>query len=204
MKTFLELVKSWGPLGALLLTFIDGLGLPNPGGPDYLVLFLAYANPKTASLSAAMAVLGSLTGTYCLYVLARKGGEKYLEKRAHGARARKFRHWFHRYGLVTVFIPALVPMVPLPMKAFVLCAGALGVRPLPFLATIAAGRIPRYFGLAYLGAQLGENSTTWLRDHAREFALAGLALLVFLFLLVRLTARFRVPAQDKLDANHVL
>jgi uncharacterized membrane protein YdjX (TVP38/TMEM64 family) len=203
VKAILEILKSWGPLGALVLSFIDGLGVPNPGGPDYLVLFLAYARPETAYLSAALTVAGSLSGTFCLFLLARKGGQKYLEKRAHSERALRFRRWFRQYGLATVFIPALIPMIPLPMKVFVLCAGALGVRPLPFLAALAAGRIPRYFGLAYLGAQLGENSTAWLKAHAREFALAALALVLFLYLLIKLAARFHKPTHDTLNTDHV-
>ena len=90
----------------------------------------------------------------------------------------KFRAWFQRYGLVTVFIPALVPMVPLPMKVFVLCAGALAVSPWTFLAVVAAGKVPRMFGLAYLGKSLGENSTQWLKDHRWHFVVGAVVLFI--------------------------
>ncbi len=72
-----------------------------------------------------------------------------------------------------------------------ICAGALGVRPLPFLAVILAARIPRYFGLAWLGYQLGEHSMTWLRAHAWHLAGFALALCLLGAVLVRLAERLR-------------
>lgn len=189
MSSALELLKTWGPLGALLIALIDGIGLPNPGGPDYLILFLAWTHPQSAWLSAALATAGALAGSLGLFWMARKGGERYLEQKARGPRAMKFRGWFQRYGLVTVFIPALVPVIPLPMKAFVILAGALGVRPLVFLAVMAAGKIPRFFFFAWLGKSLGEHSAQWLKDHRWHFLLAALLLAAVLFLLVRLSGR---------------
>ncbi len=185
MNSFLEMLKAWGPAGAFLVALIDGIGLPNPGGPDYLVLFLAWKQPHTAMLSGWLAVAGALIGTMTLFWIARKGGQKYLDRHASGPRAMRFRSWFGRYGLVTVFIPALVPVIPLPMKVFVISAGALAVNPVVFLLVMAAGKIPRYLGLAYLGRQLGEHSTQWLKDHRWQFALGALGLFVFLFLLVK-------------------
>ncbi|MBI4890188.1 MAG: VTT domain-containing protein [Acidobacteria bacterium] len=190
MTQFLELLKAWGPLGAFIVAVIDSAGLPNPGGPDYLLLFLAWKQPGSAYLSALVCVVGAIGGSFFLYSLARRGGQKYLDAKASGPRAMRFRQWFDRYGLVTVFIPALVPVVPLPMKVFVLSAGALGVSPLAFLAVMAAGKIPRFFGLAYLGRSLGEHSTDWLKAHKLHFALGAVALMVFLFLLVRISERF--------------
>ncbi len=63
--------------------------------------------------------------------------------------------WFQKYGLVTVFVPALVPLPFLPFKAFAACAGAMGVSRWRFLGVLAVGRILRYLGLAYLGVKLG-------------------------------------------------
>ncbi|MGC4054309.1 MAG: VTT domain-containing protein [Paludibaculum sp.] len=185
MSGFLNFLKALGPMGAFLVALVDGIGLPNPGGPDYLVIFLAWTRPDTAYASGLLAVLGALIGSLVLFWVARKGGERYLNERASGQRAMKFRRWFARYGLVTVFIPALVPVIPLPMKVFVLSAGALGVSPLVFLLVMAAGKLPRYLGLAYLGKELGEHSTQWLKDHRWHFALASVALVAFLFLLVK-------------------
>jgi membrane protein DedA with SNARE-associated domain len=199
MNAFLEMLKAWGPVGVLIVAFVDGIGLPNPGGPDYLLLFLAWKQPQSAYLSAFLCLIGALMGTFGLFWIARKGGRRYLDAKASGPRAMKFRAWFQRYGLVTVFIPALMPMIPLPMKVFVLCAGALGVNPMTFLAVVTVGKIPRFFGLAYLGKSLGENSTQWLKDHRWHFALGALALGVFLFLLVKLADRLHARRRVTLE-----
>jgi membrane protein DedA with SNARE-associated domain len=191
MNHFLELLRAWGPLGAFVVALIDGAGLPNPGGPDYLLLFLAWKHPESAYWTALLTAAGALAGSSILYSVARKGGRKYLDSHASGPRAMRFRQWFDRYGLVTVFIPALVPVVPLPMKVFVLSAGALGVNPLAFLAVMAAGRLPRCFGLAYLGRSLGEHSTAWLKDHKWHFAIGAVALVALLWVLVEATDRIR-------------
>ncbi len=103
----------------------------------------------------------------------------------------KFRGWFGRYGLLTVFIPALVPFVPLPLKVFVLSAGALGVRPVSFLLVILAARIPRYFSLAYLGRELGEHSLEWFGSHKWHLLIGALGLFGVLYAAARLVDRGR-------------
>jgi uncharacterized membrane protein YdjX (TVP38/TMEM64 family) len=195
MSDFLELLKTWGALGACVVALIDGAGLPNPGGTDYLLLFLGWKHPDSAYLYAFAAIAGSLVGMMFLFWLARKGGQKYLERRASGPRAMRFRRWFDRYGLVTVFIPALVPFVPLPMKVFVLSAGALGVRPQAFLLTVALGRIPRYFGLAWVAQSLSDDPAGWINAHKWDFALLAFGLVVFSFALVKIAERFRAARQ---------
>lgn len=157
-----------------------------------LLVALAVIDPAAAYRAAVVAIAGSAVGCLVLFYIARKGGQLYLDKYTPAGRTRKFRQWFLEYGLVTVFIPALVP-IPLPTKVFVISAGALGIRPLPFLAVILAARIPRYFGLAYLGSQLGENSAAWLRGHAWHLGAVALGLFAFLLLLVKLARRFRKP-----------
>jgi len=199
MNEFLETLKALGPLGVLIVAFIDGIGLPNPGGPDYLLLFLAWKQPQNAYLSAFLCLIGALTGTFGLFWIARKGGQRYLDAHASGPRALKFRAWFKRYGLVTVFIPALIPMVPLPMKVFVICAGAFAVNPATFFAVVAAAKTPRMFGLAYLGKSLGENSTQWLKDHRWHFAAGALLLALFLFVLVKLADRYHTRRDVTLE-----
>jgi membrane protein YqaA with SNARE-associated domain len=184
VKKLAQTLIAWGPLGVLILAAIDSAGLPLPGGVDALLLTVSVLEPEKAYWSALLAVIGSLGGSLFLYWLARKGGQVYLEKRTQSARARRFREWFGRYGLITVFVPAFLP-IPLPMKAFVLSAGALGVRPLTFALVVLAARIPRYLGLAWLGRQLGENSEAWLKQHAWHISLFALVLTAALFLIVK-------------------
>ncbi len=173
-----------------LLAALDSAGIPIPGGVDALLVVLAAAAPAGAYFGAAAAIVGSAIGSMFLFYLARKGGERYLEARTASGRAARFRIWFQRYGLLTVFIPGILP-VPLPLKVFVLSAGALGVRPAAFLAVILAARVPRYLGLAYLGAKVGENSLEYLKQHAWHLAAIAAALFAVLYLALRVADRIR-------------
>jgi uncharacterized membrane protein YdjX (TVP38/TMEM64 family) len=184
MKSIAQILLAWGLPGILLIGIIDGAGLPNPSGPDIALGLYASQRPENAYLAAALAVIGSLIGSTFFFLLARKGGEMYLERYTVSARGQRWRRWFQQYGLITVFIPALIPL-PMPLKLTIGCAGALGISIRSFLAVLAAARIPRYFAIAYLGRKLGEESTEYFDAHKWDLVLITLGLFVFAFLLVK-------------------
>jgi membrane protein DedA with SNARE-associated domain len=181
-------LQTFGPPGVFAMAVLDSAGIPLPTGVDAVVVLTAITNPGLAWLTAFLAVVGSAIGCMLLFYVARKGGQAYLERHAHSPRALQFRSWFGHYGLLTVFIPVLVP-IPLPVKVFVLSAGALGVRPRSFLLTVLAARIPRYFGLAWLGMRLGQDSMPWLRSHVWHLVGFSAVLFVALFLAIRWRGR---------------
>src|SRR5258708_427040 len=150
MRHFRDGLISWGPLGGVLSAVVESAGIPNPGGTDALLLILAIARPEQAMLCAALAAVGSLIGSAIFYEITRKGGERFLAKYTTSPTGHKFRNWYERYGLISVFIPALVPIPVLPFKVFAACAGVMCVPRLRFFAVLAAARLPRYFALAYL------------------------------------------------------
>ena len=181
MRELTQKLISWGPAGVFLLAVLDSAGIPLPGGVDALLIAVAVVQPDSAYWSAALAIIGSIIGSLVLFYLARRGGQKYLDRHTTTGRARRMREWYREYGLLTVFVPALVP-IPLPLKLFVICSGALNIGLVPFTLTLLAARIPRYFGLAWLGASLGSGALDYLRQHV--WALLALAVLLFLLLIV--------------------
>jgi membrane protein YqaA with SNARE-associated domain len=192
-------LEAWGLAGVLLIAALDSAGIPLPAGVDALLVALAVVSPHDAFAAALLATAGSVAGNLALFLAARKGGEAWLEKRTPSGRARRFRDWFRRYGLITVFVPAVVPVVPLPMKVFVISAGALGVRVRSFLLTVLAARVPRYVAMAWLGTQLGRGTTAWLEAHLPYLAMGAVLLFVALFLAVRyaeLRSRRRMAAVE--------
>jgi len=182
MHAFRDLLVSWGPLGIFVLAVVESAGIPNPGGTDALLLVLTIARPSDAVLCAVLAIAGSLIGSLIFYEITRKGGDRFLARYTGSGRGAKLAAWFQRYGMVTVFIAALLPIPILPFKVFAACAGAMGVRRARYFLVLAAARIPRYSGLSYLGAQLGENSSAWLKSHG--WHLLGFAVILFLALSV--------------------
>src|SRR6185312_3115856 len=134
--------------------------------------------------------VGSLIGNIGLFSASRGGSQRWVKAvPEQPANPGRFRAWFRRYGLVTVFIPALFPIIPLPLKVFVISAGVFQTSIGRFVAVILLARFLRYFGLAFIGIQLGENAEYFLRHNA--FAICGVALGVALalLLLIRLNDR---------------
>jgi len=193
MRSLIAAIVSWGPAGLLFLATLDSAGVPIPGGVDALLVFLAARTPTKFYLLALLASAGSLLGSYILFVPARKGGQVYLDRHTLKPRGAKLRGWFQHYGLLTVFVPAILP-IPLPMKVFVVCAGALGVGTAPFLLTVAAARIPRYLALGYLGVSMGENASVYIKEHIWHLMGIAVCLFLFLLLLVKMSDRYRKVA----------
>jgi membrane protein YqaA with SNARE-associated domain len=191
-----DILVSWGPWGLFLLAALENAGPPTPGGTDWVLLFLAAARPADMLLLAGVATVGALIGSAVFFEITRKGGEEFLTKYTQTGRGAKFRGWFQHYGLVTVFISALVPLPILPFKIFAACAGAMGVTRQRFMLVLALARMPRYLALAYLGAQLGGNALGWLGGHF--WPLLGLAAVLgaALYGLVRWTDRTRRLAPE--------
>ena len=184
LKHLTEVLIAWGPVGILLLAILDSSGVPVAGVFDALIVVIAVERPSVAWLCAGLAVAGSTLGNVILFMAARRGGRRFMEKAAPGGRGAKFRDWFARYGLITVFVPSLMP-IPMPLKLFVISAGVLGTSFVQFLMVILSSRVVRYFGLAWLGVTLGTGSTGFLKSHAWAFGLGAVLLFVALYSFVR-------------------
>lgn len=178
-----DILIAWGPAGILLLSILDSSGVPVAGVFDALLILVAVQRPSVAWICAGLAVVGSAVGNTMLYWAARKGGSAFMSKAAPEGRAAKFRNWFRRYGMVTVFIPALIP-IPMPLKLFVISAGVTGTALIEFVGVVLLARILRYFGEAWLGVTLGRESTTFLKTHAWNFIEGAVVLFLVLYGLI--------------------
>jgi membrane protein YqaA with SNARE-associated domain len=194
LESVSEALIAWGPPGVLLLAALDSGGIPMPVGVDLLIVAVAFRDLASGLLAGALATLGSALGCLFLFRLGRKGGEAYVDRKLKGhAGAARFRRWYERYGLLTVFVPVLTP-APLPTKIFVLLAGAMNAPRWSFLATVVAGRSIRYVGLAWLGGTLGSSPSQFLRDHGWLMAAGAVVLFAILALLIKLLGGRRAEA----------
>lgn len=173
---------AYGPLGVLVIGFIDSLGIPLPA-MDILLIVIGVKAPDRAYRAAFMAVLGSLAGNLVLFLGSRHGVRRFV-KIAQGE-PQRFRRWFARYGLLTVFIPAVVPLLPLPLKVFVITAGVLHISTGRFVAVILLARALRYFLVAYLAVRLGAGAQTFLLDNKWTLAGGVVVAVAAVFLLMR-------------------
>ena len=194
-RHYLDVLLTWGPYGLLLLSSLDSIGLPIVGGVDALLIAIATQHPQQAYIAAICAVGGSLAGSLILFSIARKGGEVLLERYISGGMGRRLHLWFQRYGLTTVFVPALSPL-PLPMKVPVFCAGALDVRLKYFVAVVLSARLIRYFALAYLAQRYGSQTGKYLLQHGLALGLSALGLAAAVTLALRLYQRHRAKVGE--------
>lgn len=191
-RNLTSLLAALGLPGILLLAALDS-SIPVAGILDVSVIAMAAEKPDLAWICAALAVAGSTAGTLTLFWAARRGGRRFMEKAAPEGKAARFRTWFQRYGLVTVFVPAFLP-IPMPMKLFVISAGVMGTSTGQFATVVVIGRILRYFGEAWLGVTLGRESASFLRTHALHFIAGAIALFLLLYGFIRLRDLRRHPA----------
>jgi membrane protein DedA with SNARE-associated domain len=199
LKTIADALIAFGPAGVLLIGFIDSLGVPLPAALDALLIGVAIQTPQFAALAAGLAVVGSISGNYLLFRAARYGSGwlvKEVKDKEGGAdtRGEKFRQWFARYGLLTVFIPAVVPFVPLPLKVFVISAGAIRTPSGRFLAVVLLARALRYFGLIWLAVRLGQDARGFLTHNAWNLVAALLTMALALVIVIRWYDRRRAEA----------
>jgi membrane protein YqaA with SNARE-associated domain len=171
---------AWGPAGILLLSILDSSGVPVAGVFDALLILIAVQRPGVAWWCAGLAVIGSTTGNTILFLTARRGGRRLMSGAAPEGKGGRFREWFRRYGMVTVFVPTLVP-IPMPLKVFVISAGLLGTSFPEFVSVVLVARVIRYFGEAWLGIRLGTGSAAFLKAHAVDFVLGAALLFAALY-----------------------
>lgn len=175
-----------------MLATLDSAGIPVVGGVDALLITIATRDPADAYTGAICAILGSLAGSIVLFAIARKGGEVLLARYISSRRGARLHAWFERYGLVTVFLPAVSPL-PLPMKVPVFCAGALQVRWSYFISVVLSARTIRYFALAYLGRHYGRETVHFLLSHLPFVIAVAAALALLSVLMLRFMDRDETP-----------
>ena len=166
-----------GALGFLPLGLLDSSIIPLPGSMDVLTIVLAARSPELWWYYAVMATIGSVLGGFVTYRLARKGGEKSLEKRLPAKSMKKIVKLFERWGFAAIAIPALLPP-PMPLVPFLLAAGAMKYSAKKFLLAMALGRIARYSILAYLAARYGRKMLPFLMQHGHPAVAAVVGVVV--------------------------
>ena len=186
-----DALVAWGPAGILLLAILDSSGVPVAGVFDALLILIAVEQPSMAWICASLAVAGSMVGNVVLFSAAHRGGRRFMNRAAPEGKGAKFRAWFRQYGMITVFVPALLP-IPMPLKVFVISAGVLGTSMTTFVSVVLVARSMRYFGEAWLGVTLGRESAGYLKSHAWMFAVGAVVLFMSLYGFVLVRNRSRV------------
>jgi membrane protein YqaA with SNARE-associated domain len=176
-----EYLLFMGIPGLLAISFLDSAAVPMAGGPDAVILLLAWRRPSMTFLIVLAAAIGSTLGCMVLYGIGKKGGEKALS-RFDPERVAWIERKMQEYGVWAVFAAVMAPP-PFPTKPVILAAGVLRAGKLRFAASVFAGRLVRYGILGYLGAKFGDESAKIIKAHYPGIFLALIGGLILIILI---------------------
>ena len=159
-----EYLAVMGIPGLFIISFLDSALVPLAGGPDAVILLLAFGSPAIFFWIALTASVGSTLGNMVLYGIGYKGGEKALA-RFNPDRVAKIEQKMRVYGSWAVFGAVLAPP-PFPTKLVILAAGVLKTGKLRFGISVFCGRLIRYSLVAWLAAKFGSRAAEIIKDHS--------------------------------------
>jgi len=192
----LEWLKALGAAGLFGISLIDSVGVPLPGGPDAVMIWLSANSPRLMPFYALAATAGSAIGCTGLYLLARRAGVAALKRVAPHKRAR-IENLLGRYDLIAIMIPAVLPP-PFPFKPFVLCAGVFKLKTWRFITAIFIGRAIRFLIEGWLAISFGEDAGRIIKQHGWKL-LVAVAVIVVIAVLVKRTLSRRASELDQLE-----
>ncbi len=175
-----EYLLLMGIPGLFVIALLDSAALPMVGGPDGVILLLAWQRPGQIPWIVLASTLGSSLGCLILFRIARAGGGVALRKLT-SQKQQWVREKVENNAFWAIFLGVIAPP-PFPTKPVIAAAGLFRTPVIPFLGAVLLGRMIRYSAMAYLGAQFGEQAAQVIRSHYIFVlaALAGIALLVLL------------------------
>jgi membrane protein YqaA with SNARE-associated domain len=170
----------WGLPGLFAIAFFDSAAVPMMGGPDAVVLLLAWQRPMQSLLIILAAAVGSTLGCLVLYRVGRAGGEMALARFSPEKRA-WVKEKLDRNAFTAVAAGVAAPP-PFPTKLIILAAGAFRVRQTSFATGVLIGRLVRYSILAYLGARFGDQAADVFKAHYPALGLTLIAVVILVVL----------------------
>ena len=184
-------LEAYGALGLFLAAGLDSY-LPLSHVVDPTVVYLAYTNrdPFTYTLIASA---GSVLGTLLLFLLVRKGGAAFVERRLGEDRCRRLTAVLDRYGLLAIFVGGVMPP-PFPLKGLVLVAGLARLRVATFAIGLALARLFRYGLESVLAVVYGEQALLVMKEHYTAVGLIAVGLTIASFLVARRILKSTEPA----------
>jgi membrane protein DedA with SNARE-associated domain len=179
-REFPRLLAEWGYAAIVVAIIADSFGLPVPG--ELMLLLASVYTGATHRLLLPLVIVaaaaGAIVGDNAMYVVARRGGRRLLQRygeRLHlGYRRQAIgQYLFRRYGGHAVLMGRLIPVLHIWTSLFA------GVSRMPwgrFALANAAGAVTWATGLSVAGYVLGRD----VLDYGGIIAALGLPLAVMI------------------------
>lgn len=170
-----QAVRAWadgaGGLGVFVVALLDSSVLALPNATDGLIMYLTLQHPAWWWYYALMGILGVVLGSWPLYAVARRGGQAFLGRRLSGPRAAGALAFYRRSAFLAIAVPAFTPP-PMPLKIFVLLAGATAYAPWRVVSALVVGRGGRHALEAGLTAAYRDEALAAFERHGASLAVA--------------------------------
>jgi membrane protein YqaA with SNARE-associated domain len=175
--------------GLLAISFLDSAAMPLAGGPDAVILLLAWRRPALTYLIVLAATIGSTLGCMVLYGIGQKSGEKALA-RFNPEKTAWVERKMQEHGIWAIIVAVVAPP-PFPTKLVILAAGVLRTGKMRFAAGVVTGRLLRYSLVGYLGAAFGDEAAQVLKAHYPAISLALIGVILLIILIRSLRSRIK-------------
>jgi len=180
-EAFGSLTAAYGGLGLLAVAVADSSFLTLPEANDVLIVLLSAGKSwSEMAYYVAMTTAGSVIGCILLYFAGRKGGRPVLRRKFSDKSLLRVEGLLKRYGMLTVFIPSLLPP-PCPFKVFVLTAGVFNLALPEFIGVVALGRTIRYSMWGVLAVLYGGHIVSFMEENL--YSIGVILLLTLLFVI---------------------
>lgn len=144
-----EKYKNLGPLVGILLPFIESF-LP------FLPLFVfVFANAGAYGLLKGFIFswIGTVLGSYAVFLLVRKFGQtKLMQRITNHPKVQKLIFWIERNGFGPLFLLICFPFTPSALVNLV--AGLSNMRKTNYLVILMSGKLAMIFTISYVGSDL--------------------------------------------------
>jgi membrane protein YqaA with SNARE-associated domain len=178
LAEIVQAVRVWadgaGGPGVFAVAVLDSSLLALPNATDALIMYLTLQHPGWWWYYALLGVAGVVVGSWPLYLVARRGGEAFLARRLAHPRAAGAVAAYSRSAFAAIALPAFSPP-PVPLKIFVLLAGATFYAPWRVVAALVLGRGSRHALEAGLTAAYRDEAIRAFERYGPILAVAVLA-----------------------------
>ena len=173
--SLLRFFRRLGVFGIFLFSVLDSSFLVLPFGNDLLLIGLISSDRNGFGWIAYVlaASVGSVIGVLFVDWLARKGGEKGLERFVSRQKVEQLKQKIDNQAGITVLLATLIPP-PFPFTAVIMTASALQYPRSKLFGIVFGGRIVRYTIEAILALYFGRKLIRYINSEVFVYVVYGL------------------------------
>ena len=174
--SLLRFFRRLGVFGIFLFSVLDSSFLVLPFGNDLLLIGLTSSDRNGFGWIAYVlaASIGSVIGVLLVDWLARKGGEKGLERFVSRQKVEQLKQKIDNQAGITVLLATLIPP-PFPFTAVIMTASALQYPRSKLFGIVFGGRIVRYTIEAILALYFGRKLIRYINSEVFVYGLMAVA-----------------------------